>query len=122
MKFKNSPAYMGSISVALSEGNITLALMQELVPNQGDAWLFMLGAVDKIFDNLKDKKINIDKLLDIELFKRLKINEVPHEIIDWTGLSIFIRIRATSSNYLTERRVCNRPLRISIGRPDRSSD
>jgi len=93
MKFKNSPAYMGSISVALSEGNITLALMQELVPNQGDAWLFMLGEVDKIFDNLKDKKINIDKLPDIELFKRLKINEVPHEIIDWAGLSIFIRIQ-----------------------------
>jgi predicted trehalose synthase len=38
MKFKNSPAYMGSISVTLTEGNITLALMQELVPNQGDAW------------------------------------------------------------------------------------
>lgn len=97
MKFKNSPTYMGSISVALAEGNITLALMQELVPNQGDAWQFMLDEVDKIFENLKYKKINIAKLPDIELFKRLKINEVPHEIIDWAGLSIFMRIQTLAT-------------------------
>jgi maltose alpha-D-glucosyltransferase/alpha-amylase len=93
MDFKNSPAYMGSISVVLHDGNITLGLMQELVPNQGDAWQFMLDEVDTIFQNLKHKKINISKLPDIELFKRLKINEVPHEIIDWAGLSIFMRIQ-----------------------------
>ena len=97
MDFKNSPAYMGSISVVLTEGNITLGLMQELVPNQGDAWQFMLGEVDKIFDNLKNKKISINKLPDIDLFKRLKINEVPHEIIDWAGLSIFIRIQTLAT-------------------------
>ena len=93
MDFKNSPAYMGSISVVLTDGNITLGLMQELVPNQGDAWQFMLNEVDGIFDNLKNKIINISKLPDIELFKRLKVNEVPHEIIDWAGLSIFMRIQ-----------------------------
>jgi len=93
MDFKSSPAYMGSISVALSEGSITLGLMQELVPNQGDGWQFMLGEVDKIFDNLKNKKIKISKLPDIELFQRLKINDVPQEIIDWAGLNIFLRIQ-----------------------------
>jgi maltose alpha-D-glucosyltransferase/alpha-amylase len=93
MDFKNSPAYIGSISVVLTDGNITLGLMQELVPNQGDAWQFMLNEVDGIFDNLKNKIINISKLPDIELFKRLKVNEVPHEIIDWAGLSIFMRIQ-----------------------------
>ena len=97
MDFKNSPAYMGSIGVELTEGNITLGLLQELVPNQGDAWQFMLGEVDKIFENLKTKKIKIAKLPDIELFKRLKINEVPHEIIDWAGLSIFIRIQTLAT-------------------------
>ena len=97
MNFKNSPAYMGSISVVLADGNITLGLMQELVPNQGDAWQFMLTEVDKIFDNLKHKKINICKLPDIELFKRLKINEVPHEIIDWAGLSVFMRIQTLAT-------------------------
>ena len=41
MHFKSSPAYTGSINLSLSEGNITLGLMQELVPNQGDAWKLM---------------------------------------------------------------------------------
>lgn len=97
MDFKSSPAYTGSISVELSEGKITLGLMQELVPNQGDAWQFMLEEVDRIFSNLQTKKIKIAKLPDIEIFRRLKINEVPHEIIDWAGLSIFVRIHTLAT-------------------------
>jgi maltose alpha-D-glucosyltransferase/alpha-amylase len=97
MHFKSSPEYMGSISVILTEGNITLGLMQKLVPNQGDAWKFMLEESDRIFDNLHHKKIKIAKLPDIELFKRLKLNEVPHEIIDWAGLSIFLRIQTLAT-------------------------
>jgi maltose alpha-D-glucosyltransferase/alpha-amylase len=93
MHFPNSPAYTGSINLALSEGNITLGLMQELVPNQGDAWKFMLEQTDGVFDNLKRKKIKIDKLPDIVMFKRLKINEIPPEIIDWVGLGLFLRIQ-----------------------------
>jgi len=97
MDFKSSPAYTGSISVELCEGKITLGLMQELVPNQGDAWQFMLDETDRIFDNLKSKKIQVKKLPDIELFKRLKISDVPHEIIDWAGLSIFVRINTLAT-------------------------
>lgn len=93
MHFPNSPAYTGSISLTLPEGNITLGLMQELVVNQGDAWKFMLEQVDGVFDNLKRKKIKIDKLPDIPMFKRLKINEIPPEIIDWVGLGLFLRIQ-----------------------------
>ena len=97
MHFENSPAYAGSISVDLTEGNITLGLMQELVPNQGDAWKFMLEEVDRIFENLNYRKIKINKLPDIELFKRLQINDIPHEIIDWVGLKIFLRIRTLAT-------------------------
>ncbi len=93
MEFPHSPAYMGSININLGEEDITLALMQELVPNQGDAWQFMLEECDRIFENLKIKKIKIQKLPEIELFSRLKINDVPHEIIDWAGLAIFLRIQ-----------------------------
>lgn len=93
MHFEHSPAYKGSVNINLGEEDITLALMQELVPNQGDAWQYMLDACDHIFDNLKAKKIKIPKLPDVELFQRLRINEVPHEIIDWAGLSIFMRIQ-----------------------------
>ncbi|REG97865.1 maltokinase N-terminal cap-like domain-containing protein [Flavobacterium aquicola] len=97
MNFNHSPAYTGSISIVSSDGNITLGLMQELVPNQGDAWKYMLEEVDQIFDNLKTKKISVSKLPDIELFKRLKLNDVPHEIIDWAGLSIFLKIKTLAT-------------------------
>ncbi|TRX35679.1 trehalose synthase [Flavobacterium restrictum] len=97
MNFKSSPAYTGSISVVLTEGNITLGLMQELVPNQGDAWKFMLEEVDRIFESLHHKKIKIHKLPDIALFERLKINDIPHEIIDWAGLSIFMRTKTLAT-------------------------
>ncbi|QKJ63732.1 trehalose synthase [Flavobacterium sp. M31R6] len=97
MNFKHSPAYTGSISIVSSDGNITLGLMQELVPNQGDAWKYMLEEVDRIFDNLNAKKILISKLPDIDLFKRLKLNDVPHEIIDWAGLSIFLKIQTLAT-------------------------
>ncbi len=93
MDFKSSPAYTGSINLNLSEGNITLGLMQELVPNQGDAWKFMLEQTDGVFENLSRKKIKIDKLPNIDLFKRLKINEIPPEIIDWVGLNLFLKIQ-----------------------------
>ncbi|WP_264564091.1 maltokinase N-terminal cap-like domain-containing protein [Flavobacterium sp. N3904] len=97
MNFKHSPAYTGSISIVSSEGNITLGLMQEMVPNQGDAWKYMLEEVDRIFDNLNTKKISISRLPDIELFKRLRLNDVPHEIIDWAGLSIFLKIQTLAT-------------------------
>lgn len=93
MHFENTPRYTGSINLALAEGNITLGLMQELVSNQGDAWKFMLEQIDGVFDNLKRKKIKIDKLPDIAMFKRLRINEIPPEVIDWVGLSLFLRIQ-----------------------------
>ncbi|MEN9980692.1 MAG: hypothetical protein RIR67_522 [Bacteroidota bacterium] len=93
MNFKSSPEYKGSISVNFSEGDITLGLMQELVPNQGDAWKYMLDEVDRIFSNLSSKKINIDRLPNIQLFQKLRLNEVPPEIIDWAGLSVILRIQ-----------------------------
>jgi trehalose synthase-fused probable maltokinase len=97
MNFDHSPAYTGSISIVSSDGNITLGLMQELVPNQGDAWKYMLEEVDRIFENLNAKKISVAKLPDTELFKRLKLNDVPHEIIDWAGLSVFQKIKTLAT-------------------------
>lgn len=93
MNFKSSPEYKGSISVNFSEGDITLGLMQEMVPNQGDAWKYMLDEIDRIFSNLSAKKIKIDKLPNIELFQKLRLNEVPPEIIDWAGLGVILRIQ-----------------------------
>ena len=92
--YQNTPAYQGSLSIRDVEGaNITIALMQELVPNQGDAWDFMLKELLKIFGNLEYKGIDVRKLPQAELFKGLGIRDVPPEIIDWAGLSIFLKLQ-----------------------------
>ncbi|MEZ4859362.1 MAG: trehalose synthase [Flavobacteriaceae bacterium] len=92
--FQNTPAYLGSINIKDSENIITtIALMQELVPNDGDAWEYMLKKLDKVFKTLSDKHINIHQLPDVAMFARLKIRDVPPEIIDWGGLNLFQNLR-----------------------------
>ena len=92
--FKNTPAYQGSLSITDSDNvDITIALMQELVPNQGDAWDYMLRELHKIFSNLEYKKIRVARLPRIELFQRLKIRDVAPEIIDWAGLNVFLKLQ-----------------------------
>jgi maltokinase len=92
--FKNTPAYLGSMQIKDHENvNITIALMQEMVPNEGDAWDYMLKELHKVFSNLEYKKIDVDKLPKTVMFERLGIRDIPPQIIDWVGLSIFAKIQ-----------------------------
>ena len=92
--FKNTPKFLGSINIIDSEKTeITIGLMQEMVPNQGDAWDFMLKEVSNVFANLHHKKINVNLLPKTELFLRLDINDVPPQIIDWVGLNLLMKIQ-----------------------------
>ena len=93
-EFKNTPVYLGSINIVDSDGvNITIGLMQEMVPNEGDAWNYMLKELDNVFCNLEHKNINIHSLPNTEMFQRLKISEIPHQIIDWAGLNLFEKVK-----------------------------
>ncbi len=92
--FKNTPKFLGSINIVDSENSdITIALMQEMVPNQGDAWEYMLKELYQVFSNLENKHINVNSLPKTELFLRLGINDVPPQIIDWVGLNLFLKIQ-----------------------------
>ncbi len=92
--YQNTPAYLGSINILDKDNDdITIALLQKLVPNEGDAWDFMLKEVDKVFGNLDYKKIIVSKLPNTEIFERLQIKDVPPEIIDWAGLGIFLKLQ-----------------------------
>ncbi|XCF06444.1 trehalose synthase [Tamlana crocina] len=93
-EFKNTPAYLGSINLVDSNSaNITIGLMQKMIPNEGDAWEYMLKELHKVFSNIEYKNIHIDALPNTELYQRLKIKDVPAEIIDWAGLNIFTQVR-----------------------------
>lgn len=93
-EFKNTPAYLGSINLVDSNSaNITIGLMQKMIPNEGDAWEYMLKELHKVFSNIEYKNIHIDALPNTELYQRLKIKDLPAEIIDWAGLNIFTQVR-----------------------------
>lgn len=93
-EFKNTPAYLGSINFTdIDNDYITLALMQEMVPNQGDAWDHMLKKLHAVFLNIDSKSIVIDTLPETELFQQLTIQDIPPQIIDWAGLNIFTKIQ-----------------------------
>lgn len=92
--FKNTPPYQGSINIIDSDNiNVTIALMQKLIPNQGDAWEYMLDELHKAFLNLTLKSIDVQALPKTNMFERLKIKDVPPEIIDWVGLNLFMKIK-----------------------------
>ena len=93
-EYKNTPAYLGSINIADSENiNVTIGLMQEMLPNEGDAWDYMLKELHKVFLNLEHKNIDVDQLPSTNLFSRLEIGDVPARIIDWVGLNLFLKIQ-----------------------------
>ena len=93
-EFKNTPAYRGSLNIIDSDDvYITIALMQELVPNQGDAWEYMLNELHIVFSNLENKNIDVRSLPTTELYSRLKIEDVPAQIIEWVGLNLFLKIQ-----------------------------
>jgi len=92
--FKHTPKYLGSINITDSDNiNITIGLMQELVPNQGDAWEYFLEELHKIYASIDVKNISIKDLPDIELFKRCSIRKLPPQIVDWVGLNLLTKVQ-----------------------------
>ena len=93
-EFKNTPAFLGGVNIVDIENSpITIALMQEMVPNQGDAWDYMLKELKEVYSNLSAKNIQVGSLPSTELFLRLEIKDVPPEIIDWVGLNLLVKIQ-----------------------------
>jgi trehalose synthase-fused probable maltokinase len=92
--FQNTPSYQGSLNIIDSDHvNVTIALMQKMVPNDGDAWDYMLKELKVVFQNLDSKHIDIGSLPKVDMFDRLQINEVRPEIIDWVGLNLLVKIK-----------------------------
>lgn len=93
-EYKNTPSYLGSINLVDSENtNLTIGLMQEMIPNEGDAWAYMLKELHKVFSNLEYKNINIDALENTEPYQHLAIQDIPPQIIDWAGLNLFNQVK-----------------------------
>jgi maltose alpha-D-glucosyltransferase/alpha-amylase len=92
--FKNTPKYLGSINyVAKEKALLTIAVMQELIENQGDAWTYFTKELENVFETLATKNIDINNLPVPQLYERIRIHDIPHRIIDWAGLNLFLKIK-----------------------------
>jgi trehalose synthase-fused probable maltokinase len=104
--FKNTPKYLGSINIVGQDNQvITIALMQELIPNQGNAWDYFLKEIDKVFLTLENKDILVKDLPKLQLYDRLKIHDIPHRIIDWVGLNLFLKLKVLAKR-TAEMHIC----------------
>jgi maltose alpha-D-glucosyltransferase/alpha-amylase len=91
--FRQTPPYLGSINIIDSENiNITIGLMQKLVPNNGDAWEYFLKEIHQIFLNINTKEISLKDLPAVTMFQRKKISELPSQITDWMGLNLIHKV------------------------------
>lgn len=93
-EFKNTPKYAGSINLNVGEENdtITLGLMQDFIPNQGDAWKFFLNEIDEIFTAIKTKSVDLESIDDVVLYKKIKHKDLPDSLLKWVGSDFFTQI------------------------------
>ncbi len=88
--FKNTPKYSGSITLRFSDKNvITLALMQRLVPNQGDAWEYFLEQLKDIFKKLSEIHPDVTRIEPIGMFDKIDLSIIPEEIMNYCPMSFF---------------------------------
>ncbi len=87
--FTHCPPYRGSLNMRFDQGTVTLALMQDLVSNQGEAWTTFTEELKNAFLLLEQKQVNISSLPTNRMFERIRIEHIPPQIIDWAGLRLF---------------------------------
>lgn len=96
-EFKNTPPYLGSINIEDSEKEIiTIALMQKMIPNEGDAWAYMLKEIKRIFDAFNSKNLQITDIPKTKRFLKISIADISPIIIDWVGLDFLKKIQTLS--------------------------
>ncbi|NBC59068.1 MAG: trehalose synthase [Bacteroidetes bacterium] len=88
--FTNTPGYAGSITIKFSDKNImTLALMQELIPNQGDAWEYFVKNIEKAYTKLTEKQYNVKSLNVLKKYNQIKVDDIDPKLLKWFDREIF---------------------------------
>jgi len=88
--FKNTPGYSGSITLKFSDKNvITLALMQELIPNEGDAWAYFMKNLKKTFFKADELNETGDHLQKLKPFDQISCNQIDENLLSFCDKSLF---------------------------------
>lgn len=87
--FKNSPQFVGAIEFSPDDKNIiVMAMLQDLVPNQGDAWEYtkdsLIRYVERVLSRPKELKLEPAKT---DLIEPLDYEDVPESMKDLMGFA-----------------------------------
>ncbi|MGB5942614.1 MAG: trehalose synthase [Leeuwenhoekiella sp.] len=88
--FSNTPKYLGSITLRFSDKNvITLGLMQELVPNEGDAWEYFTDHLKASFLLLNEQKPDISTFKELPNLAQIDPGQIDEKITAWCPVEFF---------------------------------
>jgi maltose alpha-D-glucosyltransferase/alpha-amylase len=92
--FSNTPGYAGSITLKFSDKNVmTIALMQEVIPNEGDAWEYFSKVIRKGIQAFNASKIDISKIDKLKPLQQLHVDQVDTKLTKLFGKAFFEDIR-----------------------------
>lgn len=86
--FENSPRFAGAIEYNTGPNNmIVLGMMQDLVPNQGDAWEYTKDSLERFFENVmtKPKEIQLEQA-EGELTSPMDYEDIPESMKGLLGV------------------------------------
>ncbi|MGM1056911.1 MAG: maltose alpha-D-glucosyltransferase [Bacteroidota bacterium] len=85
--YKNAPKFVGAIEYNPSEKNtIILGMMQDLIPNQGDAWDYTKDSLERFFERVLTKKDIDIELAAGPLTLSLPYQDLPQSYKDLIGV------------------------------------
>jgi maltose alpha-D-glucosyltransferase/alpha-amylase len=93
--FENSPRYGGGIEFEdlLDKSFTILGLLQNKIPNQGEAWTMMLEELDRYYEKVLSKFDKNRALPELVEKDRLYFEDVPEQIQRFIGSLTFERVR-----------------------------
>lgn len=85
-QFNNTPGYAGSITLKFSDKNVmTIALMQELIPNEGDAWEYFSEIIKLGFQNFNASSVSLEKIQQLGHLQQIPLHEVDAHLMNFFG-------------------------------------
>ncbi|MCB0676469.1 MAG: maltose alpha-D-glucosyltransferase [Saprospiraceae bacterium] len=92
--FKNSPRYGGGIQFedSLEKSFTILGLLQNKIPNQGEAWTMMLAALDRFYEKVLSEWGKSDPLPPLVEKERTYFDDLPPELQEFIGPVTYERV------------------------------
>lgn len=89
-QFENTPGYAGSITLKFSNKNVmTIALMQEMIPNEGDAWDYFSKNIRTGIQAFNASKVDLTKIQKLSPLQQINVNQVDAQLTELFGKSFF---------------------------------